>query len=103
MTDNNQVIIPAVVAIVAVVGMVILFSGQGGTGAFEAVPSGEAHVIPGQTWQHGEEYGLRASQMCPSAQNPEFGECCSMTCAMLAGEDDELQDTCQYHCKQSQG
>ena len=97
---NNQAVIPAVVAVVAIVGMVMLSSGNGtGLGSF-ASSYGEGYYIEGTTWQYGPEHGAAAAQQCPATDEFEWGECCSARCAESAGQDNNLRETCSAICKQ---
>jgi len=96
---------PAIlVAIVAVAGLVMVFSGSGSGAAsykiFDAPNYGESYTIPGEEWQdEGATLGVDAANDCIDS-GIEWTECCNVACTWLAGGHVERSSSCAYTCEQ---
>ena len=87
----------ALVAIVAVVGLVMLFSNSSLTGgAFAASPSGSSYIIEGTTWNAGTDEGILAANYCAGA-GTEWTECCARQCSGFV--DDQFAHSCYNVCE----
>jgi len=87
----------ALVAIVAVVGLVMLFSNSSLTGGvFAASPSGSSYIIEGTTWNAGTDEGILAANYCAGA-GTEWTECCSIQCSGFV--DDQFAQSCYNVCQ----
>jgi len=93
----------ALVAIVAVVGLVFLFAGSGATGAktFVQAGYGEGYRIAGTTWDQGDTLGFQVANECIKGGLPEgwdYSTCCDQICAYEAGGDPQLSNACSNTC-----
>jgi len=100
MVKNDK--IPAlIVAIVAIAGLVMNFSGglSGfGVKSFDQVGYGEGYRIPGTTWDEGYALGFQSAQACIDS-GLEWTECCHIACAWESEGDTDAARTCTTVCR----
>ena len=104
MAKNQELMQTTIISIIAVVGLVLMFTSSGPTGAtevniFPQKSMGAGYTIEGEDWQAGAPLAVQASGIC-AGSGREWTQCCHEECNILSGGNTVLDRSCVNYCGQ---